>query len=50
MKKNKVKSTKHSSNARNIDRANLEASLKDEANGFYHFESDLKKFMEGKGN
>lgn len=35
----------NASKARDIDRQNLQSSLKDEADGFYHFESDLKKFM-----
>lgn len=43
MKKTKKK---NSSTARDVDKQNLEMSLKDEADGFYHFEDKLDEYIE----
>lgn len=34
------------SKARDVDARNLEMSLKDEADGFYHFENSVDKYIE----
>lgn len=42
----KVKTKTNPSKARGIDAANMEMSLKDEADGFYHFEDELSDYLE----
>lgn len=46
MKKSSGKKAKkvNPSKARKVDVSNLEMSLKDEANGFYHFENELADY------
>ena len=44
--KKQAKSKTNPSAARGIDAANLEMSLKDEADGFYHFEDELSDYLE----
>ncbi len=47
MNKNKnTKKGKNPSKAREEDLRNLEMSLKDEADGFYHFEDELSDYLE----
>ncbi len=44
--KNKARSKTNPSKARAVDAANLEMSLKDEADGFYNFEDELSDYLE----
>lgn len=44
--KTKKRDKLNSSKARDVDMQNLEMSLKDEADGFYHFENSLDEYIE----
>lgn len=44
--KKQAKTKTNPSKARGVDAANLVMSLKDEADGFYHFEDELSDYLE----